>query len=375
MTSDGDGKAKILVVDDSPVMRGAAVKMLGRDFNLVFAEDGAQAWEAITTDRSLQVVFTDLNMPVLDGYALLERIRTAADEGIRNLPVIVVTGAENDAQARERALAVGATDFITKPFDATELRARALIHSEYQRHQRGALVLSDPLTGALAQDGLTLQLDKDLSFCRRHDFPLGLIVVDVVGYNDLFVKAGRRGADTVLTHVASSLRQLIRREDSCARIGLARFLLLLPNSDEAGSALLVGRIDAECANLRFNLRGENVAVAAQARALAPSPLTLAAEQLLADILGRGEGVREIVARHPSERDEGGSADLDPLSTLALANGKVPGVATSGVATPGVATHGAALDAAALAELGARISALLAPLGPVQRRIVLEQIER
>ncbi len=63
--------------------------MLGNDFDVIVAEDGAQGWEILQNDNGIQVVFTDLNMPRITGYELLKLIRTSQDEGLRNLPVIV----------------------------------------------------------------------------------------------------------------------------------------------------------------------------------------------------------------------------------------------------------------------------------------------
>ena len=94
-----DKKARILIADDSKIVRVTASKILATQFDVVLAEDGEEAWEKICQDTSIQVVFTDLGMPRLDGYGLIQRIRQAEDEGIRNQPVIVITGAGNGSPA------------------------------------------------------------------------------------------------------------------------------------------------------------------------------------------------------------------------------------------------------------------------------------
>ena len=149
MDAESETQTRILLIDDSKVMRKSAVKMLGGEFDVVVAEDGQQGLDMINDDASIQVVFTDLNMPKMNGYQLLEAVRTSADEGIRNLPVIVVTGAENDDEAKEKALQQGATDFITKPFNSTDLKARAHAHATYQRNTRTLQEVAsvDALTG------------------------------------------------------------------------------------------------------------------------------------------------------------------------------------------------------------------------------------
>src|SRR5215472_4673341 len=96
--------ARVLIVDDSKLIRNAASKMLGAEFDVVTADDGAEAWALLERDASIQVVFTDLAMPGLNGYELLRNIRTSSDSRIRALPTIVVTGVEDDEVARVRAL-------------------------------------------------------------------------------------------------------------------------------------------------------------------------------------------------------------------------------------------------------------------------------
>src|SRR5437660_3449882 len=122
---------RVIVIDDSKVIRNAARKMLGVEFDVITAEDGEDGWAQIQRDASIQVVFTDLVMPGMNGYELLRDIRTAVDARIRSLPVIVVTGIEDDEVARVRALELGATDFITKPFTTIDLLARARAHASH----------------------------------------------------------------------------------------------------------------------------------------------------------------------------------------------------------------------------------------------------
>src|SRR5690349_14858119 len=140
---------RVLVVDDSKVIRNAARKMLGAEFDVVIAEDGSEAWSILENDPAIQVVFTDLVMPGLNGYELLRDIRTAVDPRLRALPVIVVTGVDEDEVARVRALELGATDFVTKPFTSIDLLARARAHASHQREttQLRAQTTLDQLTG------------------------------------------------------------------------------------------------------------------------------------------------------------------------------------------------------------------------------------
>jgi diguanylate cyclase (GGDEF)-like protein len=261
-SSESGGEARILLIDDSKVMRKSALKMLGGDFDVVVAEDGEQGWQMIQDDSRIQVVFTDLNMPKMNGYQLLERVRTASDVGIRNLPVIVVTGAENDDEAKEKALEQGATDFITKPFNSTDLKARAHAHASYQRTtkvlQETATV--DPLTGLANERSFDEQFEKDLSFVVRHGQSIAIMAVEVDNFRELFLKIGRKGADSLIQQIAKVLVKSVRKEDCVARIGLASFAVSLPTASADGAAKLAERICQSVSGFKAKLRGETLSI-------------------------------------------------------------------------------------------------------------------
>lgn len=264
-------KTRVLLVDDSKVMRKAALKMLSDEFDVVTAEDGVDGWRQLESDTSIQVVFTDLSMPKLDGYGLLRKIRTAEDTGVNAMPVIIVTGAENDDAAREKALDMGATDFITKPFNSTDLLARARAHAKYQRITRQLQEQStvDTLTGLANKAGFMERLKQDIAFAKRHQQPLSLVRMEIDDFKKLFLSHGKDVADTVVMHVARIIRARIRKEDTAARIGLAHFAIALPTGKPDGSKGLADRIRAEITSNPLNLGGKPVRLAASGGVLTP----------------------------------------------------------------------------------------------------------
>lgn len=267
------GKPRLLMVDDSRVMRKAASKMLGERFDVVTAEDGKEGWQQIRHDESIQVVFTDLSMPEMDGYELLEKIRTCDDPGIANLPVIVVTGADHDDTAREKALDLGATDFITKPFNSTDLLARARAHANYERERRTLekQVTIDALTGLGNKQQFTSRLKQDLAFCERHGHALSVVRVDIDDFNKLFIKVGKDAADEVLRRVGAVIADLIRKEDTAARIGLAQFAISLPTAEEGGATILARRILKAVHQADIELQGKRLPVTLSMGVLQPDP--------------------------------------------------------------------------------------------------------
>ena len=244
MEGEPAAKARILVVDDSKLMRKAVHKMLGDEFDVVTADDGDQAWQQLGDDPSIQVVFTDLNMPNVDGYDLLQRVRGSDDALLASMPVIVVTGAENDEAARMRALDMGATDFISKPFTTVVLLARARAHAHNQRVTRRlhAQASVDALTGLANLGGFVERLQQDIAYARRHQKDLSVVRLEIVDFRRLFLYRGRKVADALVLQVARLLRAGIRREDTGGRVGLGGFALSLPASDAPGIEAVIARL-------------------------------------------------------------------------------------------------------------------------------------
>src|SRR4051794_21616849 len=95
-------KPWVLIADDSRIVRATLVKHIQGIFDFREALDGEQAWEILLLDPNIRVLITDLTMPRLDGYGLLERIRSSKIGRIRNMPVVVVSGSDEQHE-RERA--------------------------------------------------------------------------------------------------------------------------------------------------------------------------------------------------------------------------------------------------------------------------------
>jgi two-component system chemotaxis response regulator CheY len=112
-------KYRVLIVEDSPTMRQLLVFALRRlrDVEIVEAQDGMDGLRKISSDH-YDIALIDINMPVMDGLKLIRLIRD--EESLKQIPIIVVTteGADED---RERALALGANEYLTKPIQANRV--------------------------------------------------------------------------------------------------------------------------------------------------------------------------------------------------------------------------------------------------------------
>lgn len=132
-TAEQPGKSTVLVVDDSPAGRETLQALLFSDsYNLHFAGDGLQAL-AIAAEVRPDLILLDVMMPGIDGFEVCRRLR--ADPALTHIPVIMVT-ALDDRTSRLAGIESGADDFVSKPFDSGELRARVRTITRLNRYRR-----------------------------------------------------------------------------------------------------------------------------------------------------------------------------------------------------------------------------------------------
>ena len=114
-----DRRRRILIVEDSPTMRQLLVFALRRlkDVDIVEAQDGMDGLRKVSSDL-FDLALIDINMPVMDGLKLISLIR--GEDSLRGIPIVVITteGANED---RERALSLGANEYLTKPIQANHV--------------------------------------------------------------------------------------------------------------------------------------------------------------------------------------------------------------------------------------------------------------
>jgi len=299
--TEENNNSQVLIVDDSRVIRRAAVKILEKEFDVVEAEDGEDAWEELQQNKQISVVFTDLGMPNMDGYELLEKIRSADDPAIANLPVIIITGAEESEGAREEVLELGATDFIGKPFDSLSLKSRAKAHINYRNEVQSLekRAATDRLTGLATEPVFNEQGEKALAYAIRHSAEMSVVRFDIDCFAELFVKHGKDVAEQVLAKVASYIREGMRKEDTAARMGVSKFALLLPSTSPEGAIPVVRRICERVERLKLKLGNESFHIRFSAGITSPEITdSLAFKDLLAEAdLALEEAVAEGGGRY------------------------------------------------------------------------------
>jgi two-component system chemotaxis response regulator CheY len=120
-------RRQILIVEDSPTMRQLLVFALRRlkNVDIVEAQDGMDGLRKVSSDH-FDLALIDINMPVMDGLKLISLMR--GEETLKDIPIVVIT-TEGAAEDRERALKLGANEYLTKPIQANRVLsvARSLL--------------------------------------------------------------------------------------------------------------------------------------------------------------------------------------------------------------------------------------------------------
>jgi diguanylate cyclase (GGDEF)-like protein len=303
---------RIMIVDDSRIVRATIIKRIRDRFEVREAGDGEDGWEALLVDTAIQLVITDHSMPRLDGYGLIERIRASKVARIRDLPVIMISGDEGEA-ARERAKDLGATDFITKGTGTAELLARLdtlveLGRSQVALEEAKAGAAIDTVTGLPQRLFLLRQAEQSLSYFHRHGGHVGILVVGLDRFDELVAAEGESLGEALLARFAQVLSGAVRKEDSLARWGASQFAVITPGIDPAQTHQFAERVRTAVAVASIHYRGHALRLTVTV-GLASSPedgeldaermLSIAERRMLAAKAAGGNCVAGSVARTES----------------------------------------------------------------------------
>jgi signal transduction histidine kinase/CheY-like chemotaxis protein/AraC-like DNA-binding protein len=152
---DSTIKPTILVVEDNQILQSYLEMLLIGDYNILLAENGSKALDLVAANKQISLIISDLMMPVMDGYKLLNALKSSAKT--EKIPVIMLTARE-EKDARLKALKVGVDDYMTKPFSEEELKVRIEnLLKKAEIRKKSSEELGDDLTeGILTEDNAWL---------------------------------------------------------------------------------------------------------------------------------------------------------------------------------------------------------------------------
>jgi diguanylate cyclase (GGDEF)-like protein len=244
---------KILVIDDSPEIHKLVQVRLSKEAVVIHsAHDGDSGLKAARQIRP-DLILLDVEMPGRDGFAVCVELKS--DPATMDTPIIFLTGTTS-TEDKIRGLELGASDYITKPFDPGELRARvrASLRARYLVELLSKKAMIDGLTGLWNRSYLDLHLHMELSAARRSGQPLSCVMADVDHFKAINDTCGHGFGDEVLREVAAVFTRCCRAEDIACRYGGEEFTVLLPNTPVEGALELAERLRNEIERCRLAYR-------------------------------------------------------------------------------------------------------------------------
>jgi len=219
---------RILIAEDDAVSRRLLEATLKRwGYDVVVAEDGTGAWEVLQQEDAPRLAILDWVMPGLDGPQICRAVRGL--RGQRYIYLLLLT-AKSDKADLVKGLEAGADDFLSKPFDAQELRARLRAGMRILELQETLRVQAtrDALTGLWNRAATLDFLHRELSRASRQATPISLIMADIDHFKRINDTHGHLVGDMVLREVARRLASAVRSYDVVGRFGGEEFLIVLP---------------------------------------------------------------------------------------------------------------------------------------------------
>lgn len=229
-------KSTILIVDDEIVSRYTVEALLSSEgYELVFAESGEEALEK-AVELVPDLMLLDVMMPGMNGFEVCQLLR--ANPRLAELPVVMVT-ALDDRESRIKGIEAGADDFMSKPFDRAELRARIRTITRLNRYRRlveteeklAYLANYDPLTGLPNRNLLMERMRQTLGRSSRNQQGVAVLVLDLDGFQMINDSLGHEVGDKMLQEVASRLTKTVSVGATVARLSGDEFVIMEEAND------------------------------------------------------------------------------------------------------------------------------------------------
>lgn len=248
-------KPLVLVVEDSPLQMNVLLRYLEHeDMDIVTAADGNEALR-IAAEQVPDLVLLDVVLPGIDGFEVCRRIKSSP--ATSEVPVIIITTL-NDQEDKLNSLRHGADGFITKPVDRRELLLKTgrMLRRKKQLTVLASQASRDPLTGLYNRRYMDFALKREMMDAMTSESSLSLIMLDVDFFKHLNDTNGHPAGDEVLKSIGSILTANLRQYDIIVRYGGEEFLVLLPKTSSAGTALVAEKIRSVVEEYPFP-HGEN----------------------------------------------------------------------------------------------------------------------
>jgi two-component system cell cycle response regulator len=240
-TRSKQSTGSILVAEDSAIYRHLIEAHLTEwGFDFVCARDGKEAWKLLAKKDSPRLALLDWVLPEIDGVELCRRLRSRPEDEPYTYTILLT--AKNRKDEMLEAMNAGVDDFLAKPFDPLELKARLAVGKRIVDLQQKLVSANtalqfvashDFLTGAWNRSEIVAFMQRELARARRDATPVGIVLVDVDHFKKVNDGLGHETGDFVLKEVTERLTCSLREYDGVGRYGGEEFLLVIPGCDLA----------------------------------------------------------------------------------------------------------------------------------------------
>ena len=267
LTTDDILNASILIVDDQPANVQLLEQMLRNDgYRRVTSTMDPHEVCALHRDHHYDLILLDLQMPAMDGFQVMDGLKGINADGY--LPVLVISAQPNH---KLRALAAGAKDFVTKPFDLAEVKTRIrnmlevrLLYKQVEHHSQEmeTLALYDALTGLPNRRLLMDRLSLSIAHAHRNNSTMAVLFLDLDGFKQVNDSLGHDAGDILLNMVAARLVAMVRQEDTVARLGGDEFVIALWELGQADDAVKLASKVVQDLSRPYFIQGRDVHISA-----------------------------------------------------------------------------------------------------------------
>lgn len=231
----------VLIVDDSPdIHHLVSARLRSERVSLLHAYNAAEGFNLARSEQP-DLVLLDLDMPNTDGMTLCRHLKAEYDLAL--IPVIFLTGTI-DVQTKVQAFELGAVDYVTKPFDAVELKARvrAALRTKRYHDLLTTKAQIDALTGLWNRGYLNDRLAVEASVLERKGFPVAVAMVDIDHFKPVNDTYGHPFGDMVIQRIADVLSHMSRDSDVVCRYGGEEFAIILRDTPFDGAMTVAKRM-------------------------------------------------------------------------------------------------------------------------------------
>jgi diguanylate cyclase (GGDEF)-like protein len=224
----------LIAEDDANSRRLLQATLAKQGYDVMAACDGEAAWDALQAPDAPRLAILDWRMPGIDGPQVCREVRKRGDQGYVYLLLLTARDRHQDLI---EGLEAGADDYLFKPFDVFELKARLDVGRRILDLQRQLLsayeemrhrATHDALTGIYNRGAILESLNQEWLRIQRDGSSLGVIMADIDHFKRINDTYGHPAGDAVLREVARRMRAVVRAYDAIGRYGGEEFLVVLP---------------------------------------------------------------------------------------------------------------------------------------------------